>query len=167
MLLTVGSEDMQEELRYAYENLNIIKEMVNGQPRLQMYSSGGPLDDYETCLWHCIYTTKWWKHKSYDPVWDYGQVQSNNASNEDDLTGNDVLELIACKDLPDININLIEDPIQSEGLLTSILQKLRSQKGKTDWSKVSTTSLYVHHLDCAESIAKSFYTKELDIISSF
>ena len=88
------------------------------------------------------------------------------GSNEDDLTGNDVLQLIACEDLPDININLIEDPIQSEGLLTSILQKLRSQNGKTDWSKVSTTSLYVHHLDCAESIAKSFYTKELDIISS-
>ena len=41
-----------------------------------------------------------------------------------------------------------------------ILQKLQSQKGKIDWSQVTTTDLYVEKLATANSITNNFYTKK-------
>ena len=135
-----------------------------------MHSNGGPLDNYETTFWHSIYTIKRWKHRTYDPVWDYGQVQCNNTNDtRNEVTSSDILELVACEDF---NENISEEVEENanenntETLLMCILQKLRNQKGKVDWSQVTTTDLYVEKLATAKSIAENFFTKELDIISS-
>ena len=111
ILLNVGSENCDDEFTHTFQNLTCKRTCINNAPKFELHSNGGPLDNYKTSFWHCIYTTQCWKHKSYDPVWDYGQVQLNNGSNEDDLTANDVLELIACEDLPDINVNLVNQKL--------------------------------------------------------
>ena len=137
---------------------------------MEIHSNGGPLDNYETSFWHCIYTTKWWRHRFYDPVWDYGQVQCNNTNDtQNEVSSEEILELVACEDF---NENISDEAVVTsmepnrETLLMCILHKLRDQKGKTDWSQVSMTQLYVDKLANAQSIADNFYTKELDLISS-
>ena len=79
------------------------------------------------------------------------------------------MELVACEDF---NEDMQEEVRQctSESvpttLLMCILHKLQNQKGKMDWSNVTTTQLYVDKLVTAQSIAENFLTKELDLISS-
>ena len=80
MLLNLGSENVADEFTYTFQNLTFQKHKQDGITKLEMHSNGGPLHNYETAFWHCIYTTKRWKHRSYDPVWDYSQVQCNNTS---------------------------------------------------------------------------------------
>ena len=128
-----------------------------------MHSNGGPLDIYETTLWHCIYTTKRWKHRTYDPVWVYGQVQCKNTNDtRNEVTSSDILELVACEDF---NENISEEEEENanenntETLLMCILQKLRNQKGKVDWSQGTTTELYVEKLATAKNIAEIFSLK--------
>ena len=70
MLLNLGSENIADELTYTFQNLTFQKHQQDGIPKLEMHLNGGPLDNYETAFWHCTYTTKRWKHRSYDPVWD-------------------------------------------------------------------------------------------------
>ena len=117
-----------------------------------MHSNGGPLDNYETTFWHCICTAKRWKHGTYDPVWDYGQVQCNNTNDtRNEVTSSEILELVACEDF---NENISEEIEESanesnmETLLMCILQKLRKQKGKVDWSQVTTADLCSHFIPC-------------------
>ena len=79
------------------------------------------------------------------------------------------MELVACEDF---NENISEEVEENanesntETLLMCILQKLRNQKGKVDWSQVTTTDLYVEKLATAKSIAEIFFTKDLDIVNS-
>ena len=99
MLLNVGSKNVQEEFTYTFKNLTCRKSLQNGIAKLEIHSNGGPLDNYKTVSWHCIYTTKRWSHRSYDPVWDYGQVQCNNTNDtSNEVTSAEVLELVACED---------------------------------------------------------------------
>ena len=102
----------------------------------KIHSNGLPLDNYETSFWHCIYTTKQWRHRSYDPVWDYGQVQRNNTNEtQNEVSSEEILELVACEDF---NENISDEAVDTsmepnrETLLMCILHKLRDQKGKTD-----------------------------------
>ena len=92
---------------------------------------------------------------------------TNDTSNE--VTSADILELVACEYFPE---NIAEETRttategNSEALLLCILQKLQNQKGKRDWSQVTTTDLFVEKLATAQSITKNLYTKDIDIISS-
>ena len=80
MLLNVGSEEFCDEFSYSFHNLTCQRRLQNVNSTLEIHLNGRPLDNYETSFWHCIYTTKWWRHRFYDPVWDYGQVQCNNTN---------------------------------------------------------------------------------------
>ena len=91
------------------------------------------------------------------------QMTQNKVSSEE------ILELVACEDF---NENISDEAVDTsmepnrETLLMCILHKLQNQKGKTDWSNVTTTQLYVDKLATAQSIAEKFLTKELHLISS-
>ena len=85
------------------------------------------------------------------------------------MTSSEILELGACEDFNEYNEEEVQESTNernSKTILMCILQKLRSQKGKCDWSNVTTTDLYVDKLATAQSIADNIFTKELNLISS-
>ena len=71
MFLEVGSEDPSYEFTYTHENLTITRCIEDGVLKLFLESQAGPRDNYESKLIHHIYTTRKWKHRHYDPVWDF------------------------------------------------------------------------------------------------
>ena len=104
-------------------------------------------------LFGIAYTQLYGGDRSYAPVWDYGQVQCNNTNDtQNEISSEEIWELVACEDF---NENISDEAVDSsiepnrKTLLMCILHKLRDQKGKTDWSQVSTTQLYVDKLATA------------------
>ena len=58
--LMIGSENIADEFTYTFQKLTCRKTQQNGIYKFEIHSNGGPLDNYETAFWHCIYTTKRW-----------------------------------------------------------------------------------------------------------
>ena len=64
-------EDPSDEFTHTHENLTMIRSIEDGVPKLFLESQGGPRDNYDSKLIHHMYTTRKWKHRQYDPVWDF------------------------------------------------------------------------------------------------
>ena len=103
MLLEVGSEDPSDEFIYTHQNLTVARSYEDGVLKLFLESQGGPRDNYESKLMHAIYTTKKWKHRHYDPVWDFRQKSQNISANEKPVVSeNEIVELLTCKNLDEL-----------------------------------------------------------------
>ena len=76
----------------------------NGKVTYYMWSSGSSGPDYLEDLQQFIFTTKRWKHRNYDPVWDYKQGMRQTQYLEPELEESDVVKLLA-KDREEINTN--------------------------------------------------------------
>ena len=125
-----------------------------------------------------IYTTQRWKHKTYDPIWDYKQGSKDTKSSGDVITEEQIMGMIACENFPDpYDISRIaqlhewndEDTDVNEAppatLLSQILRSLLKTRNGSKWVNVNTTQLYVEKLCSAKCIAQSFYAYELNEIS--
>ena len=143
-----------------------------------MCSNGGPVNDYETLFMGEVYTTQRWKHRTYDPIWDYKQVSKDTKSSGDVITEEQIMEMIACENIPDpYDISKVENPHEGTDddndvneapppmLLSEILRALLKTRNGLNWLNISTTQLYVEKLCSANSIAKCFYAYELDEIA--
>ena len=82
ILEELGSKQPAEEFSYSFKNLTFDNSLEDGNCKLFIHSNGGPRDNYESLLMHHIYTTRKWKHRHYDTVWDYRQKSQNVSTHE-------------------------------------------------------------------------------------
>ena len=125
-----------------------------------------------------IYTTQRWKHKTYDPIWDYKQGSEDTKSSGDVITEEQIMGMIACENFPDpYDISRLAHPHERNDedadvneappstLLSQILRSLLKTRNGSKWVNVNTTQLYVEKPCSAKCIAQSFYAYELDEIA--
>ena len=169
------------DFNFEFENIEVNCFEVENKRKIDIWSNGGPIDDYNTRLCSDIYTTKRWEHRIYDPIWDYKQLTQDRKGQKKNITEEEILELIACEDFPDpydislvqntydeceIYDNELEEEIQPKPIIISeILSALIKGKNGKKWIGTSTTDLYVEKLESAKSIATNFYAYELDYIA--
>ena len=168
----------QGDFRFKYENLQADAYRINNKRQFFVSSNGGPVDDYETLFMGEIYMTQRWKHKTYDPIWDYKQGSKDTKSSGDVITEEQIMGMIACENFPDpYDILRLAHPHEGNDedadvneappptLLSQILRSLLKTRNGSKWVNVNTTQLYVEKLCSAKCIAQSFYTYELDEIA--
>lgn len=144
---------------------------------------GGPEYDYDGSKIRFVQTMKRWKHKAVDPVWDYFVPKKKPSEiNTKQVTEEQIMELIACEEFPDpidvahsmmdestihseSNAETLDESHNTQSLLSEILLKLRQLKKPERWQGVNLLDFYVSKLASAESIAKSFYKDEMDVIA--
>ena len=169
------------DFNFKFENIEVNCFELENKRTLDIWSNGGPIDDYNTRLSSDIYTTKRWEHKIYDPIWDYKQLTQERKGQKRNITEEEILELIAYEDFPDpYDISLIENTYDESDIsdknieeecnakptiISKILSVLIKGKNGKKWIVTNTTDLYVNKLESVESIAKNFYTYELDYIA--
>ena len=168
----------QGEFKFKHENLQVDAHRINNKRQFFMSSNGGPVDDYETLFMDEIYMTQRWKHKTYDPIWDYKQGSKDTKSSGNVITEEQITGMIACENFPDpYDILRLAHPHEWNDevadvneaspatLLSQILRSLLKTRNGSKWVKVNTTQLYVEKLCSAKCIAQSFYAYELDEIA--
>ena len=169
------------DFSFEFKNIEVNCFELENKKTLDIWSNGGPIDDYNTRLSSDIYTTKRWEHKIYDPIWDYKKLTQERKGQKRNVTEEEILELIACEHFPDpYDISLIENTYDESDLsdkeideecnakptiISEVLSVLIKGKNGKKWIVTNTTDLYVNKLESAESIAKNFYSYELDYIA--
>ena len=149
----------QGDFRFKYENLQVDAYRINNKRQFFVSSNGGPVDDYETLFMGEIYTTQRWKHKTYDPIWDYKQGSKDTKSSGDVITEEQIMGMIACENFPDpYDISRLAHPHEGNDedtdvneappptLLSQILRSLLKTRNGSKWVNVNTTQLYVEKL---------------------
>ena len=75
---------------------------------------------------HHIYTTRKWKHRHNDPVWDYRQKTQNVSTHEKpQISEEDIVELMTCENLDESLDNLSSSEDGQLTLLNEIIKKLQ------------------------------------------
>ena len=166
MLLEVGSEDPSDEFTYTHQNLTVTRSYEDGVPKLFLESQGGPRDNYESKLMHHIYTTWKWKHKHYDPVWDFRQKSRNISANEKPVVSEEeIVELFTCENLDESMEDLNTSEEGQRTFLNEIIEKLAKCGRKMKWRNVTPRDLYINKLAMVESISHNFINQEMDVIA--
>ena len=98
------------DLNFEFENIEVNCFQVENKRKIDIWSNGGPIDDYNTRLCSDIYTTNRWEHRIYNPTWDYKQLTQDRKGQKKNITEEEILELIACEDFPDpYDISLVQN----------------------------------------------------------
>ena len=97
---------------------------------------------------HHIYTTRKWKHRHYDPVWDFRQKSQNISANEMPVVSEEeIVELLICENLNESmeDLNMFKDGQRT--FLNGIIEKLEKCGRKMKWQNVTPRDLYINPFD--------------------
>ena len=166
MLQELGSKQADEEFTYTFKNLTFDKRLEDGKFKLFIQSNGGPKDKYKSLLMQHIYITRKWKHRHYNPVWDYRQKSQNVSMHEkSQISEEDIVEPMTYENLDESLENLNSSEDGQLMLLNEIIRKLQKNCKTSKWKNVTPRELYVDKLDTANSTSKNSINKEMDIIA--